>query len=95
MAATMSHRDWFVSDHFIDETRHLTLGRIGIGIFNRNSQPVWNTTRTVALVMAGELYNRDLITKDVADREKSDEQLALALYEKFGDEFVTRLGRPG
>jgi len=91
MAETMSHRDWFMSDCFIDDAQHLSIGRIGIGIFNKASQPVWNATQNVALVMAGELYNRNSLKNDIPDEIKSDEQVALALYEKFGDDFITRL----
>ena len=34
MSEVMSHRNWFVSESFVDDEHHLTLGRIGIGIFN-------------------------------------------------------------
>jgi asparagine synthase (glutamine-hydrolysing) len=89
MAAVMSHRDWFVADRFVDYGHNLAIGRIGIGIFNKAPQPVWNSTRTVALVMAGELYNRDVLGRNVV--EESDEQIALALYERLGDDFVSQL----
>ena len=59
MAKAMSHRDWYVAESFIDDEYNLTLGRIGIGIFNKISQPVWNSSGTVALVMAGEFYDTD------------------------------------
>jgi asparagine synthetase B (glutamine-hydrolysing) len=57
MAAIMSHREWFVADHFVDHKSGVALGRIGIGIFNKGPQPVWNASHTVALVMAGEFYD--------------------------------------
>lgn len=84
MAAAMRHRDWFVAESFLSREHHLALGRIGIGIFNKRPQPVWNSTRTVALVMAGEFYN-------TGDASESDEVAALALYEKLGDGFAARL----
>ena len=89
MAASMCHRDWFVADSYVDDERSLALGRIGIGVFNATPQPVWNSTRTVALVMAGEFYNRDALV-EIADAE-SDAELVLALYERLGDKFVGRL----
>ena len=89
MKATLSHRDWFVADSLVDREDNLALGRIGIGIFNATSQPVWNSTRTVALVMAGEFYNRDALGE--SEPTESDERFALALYEKWGDPFVNRL----
>ena len=89
MAVTMSHRDWFVSESFIDREHNLSIGRIGIGIFNKASQPVWNSTRTMALVMAGEFYNKDVPGENGDSR--SDGEIALALYEKMGEDFVHQL----
>lgn len=89
MSAAMSHRDWFVAESFTEDETCLSLGRIGIGIFNKARQPIWNLSGTVALVMAGELYKRDVIRGNIASL--SDEQLALALYEDRGDEFVSQL----
>jgi asparagine synthase (glutamine-hydrolysing) len=89
MATAMSHRDWFVADSFVDHEHNLAIGRIGIGIFNKVPQPVWNSNRTVALVMAGELYNRDSLGRNGVT--ESDEQMALALYERLGDDFVRQL----
>lgn len=89
MSEAMSHRAWFVSQNLIDEERHVAMGQIGIGIFNRDLQPVWNASGNVALVMVGELYNRDVL--DVENTFTSDEQLALALYERQGDQFVCQL----
>ena len=40
MSEAMSHREWFVSECFVNEEQGLGLGRIGIGIFNKGSQPV-------------------------------------------------------
>ncbi|UCC65209.1 MAG: hypothetical protein JSV36_09310 [Anaerolineae bacterium] len=80
-----------MTDHLVDHTRNLAIGRIGIGIFNAAPQPVWNTTHTVALVMAGEFYNREALSKDGAHEAKSDGQMALVLYERLGDDFVSQL----
>jgi asparagine synthase (glutamine-hydrolysing) len=89
MTAAMSHRDWFVADRFVDRERNLAIGRIGIGIFNHSPQPVWNSSHTVALLMAGEFYNEDAPGRDGCP--KSNEQVALALYEKLGDDFANQL----
>ncbi len=90
MAASMSHRDWLVAEQWVNSTRQVALGRLGIGLFNQTRQPVWNTAETIALVMAGEFYNREaLIRPDETDY--SDEQVALTLYEEYGDKFAGRL----
>ena len=89
MSEVMSHRNWFVSESFVDDEHHLTLGRIGIGIFNKITQPIWNSSGTVALVMAGEFYDTDSSQQNIS--AESDEYVALALYESLGDKFVSRL----
>lgn len=90
MAASMRHREWFVAESFVDPVGNVTIGRLGIGIFNKKPQPVWNAARTVALVMTGEFYNRRAL-RDESNAAASDEQLALALYEKWGDDFAHQL----
>ncbi len=89
MSEVMSHREWFAPESFVDDEHHLSIGRVGIGIFNKTSQPVWNASGTVALVMAGELYNRDTLGNEYASA--SDEQAVLALYEQQGDQFPCQL----
>lgn len=90
MAACMRHRDWFVAENFVDPVCNVAIGRLGIGIFNKGPQPVWNAARTAALVMAGEFYNRETLV-DEKGTPGSDEQLALALYEKWGNDFANQL----
>ena len=88
MGQVMSHREWFVAESGVDEDRGVVLGRIGIGIFNQGPQPVWNSARTIALVMAGELYNRGALG---GNETASDEQIVLDLYESQGERFAARL----
>ncbi len=88
MSTVLTHGDWFVTNHFVSEQSNLAMGRVAIGIFNKGLQPVWNATHTVALMMAGEFYNQ---AKFSHHDLKSDEQLALSLYEELGPDFVSRL----
>jgi asparagine synthase (glutamine-hydrolysing) len=89
MGQKMSHRPWHQVETFYDESQGIGLGRIGIGIFNKASQPTWNSERTVALMMAGELYNDEVLAGE--GQAKSAEQIALALYEQRGEDFINRL----
>ena len=57
MARAMSHREWFVTDHLVDRTRNLSIGRIGIGIFNRERQPVYSEDQSLVIFLSGELHN--------------------------------------
>ncbi|HLF25333.1 MAG TPA: asparagine synthase-related protein [Anaerolineae bacterium] len=89
IAVSLSHRDWYVAEHTVAEEHNVALGRIGIGIFNATPQPVWNAAHTIALVMAGEIYNRDALRQQRG--QSSDEQLALDVYEEVGEDFARRL----
>ncbi|HLF25334.1 MAG TPA: asparagine synthase-related protein [Anaerolineae bacterium] len=90
IGAALSHREWYVTDVHADETRGLALGRVGIGLFNARPQPVWNADHSMALVMAGELYDVDAATEK-NEIVKSPETVALAGYQQLGEQFVNRL----
>lgn len=87
MSVAMSHREWYMADYYVEDDQSVALGRIGIGIFNQESQPVWNSSFNIALVMAGELYNRPAPSRT----SKSDELYVLSLYENEGDDFIHQL----
>jgi asparagine synthase (glutamine-hydrolysing) len=89
MSDSMSHRDWYIAEHFVDEDKNLAIGRIGIGIFNQDQQPVWDAGRNVALVMAGEIYNRELLGDNFDG--KSDEEVILSLYKQKRENFISKL----
>ena len=89
MAVVMCHRDWYVAETYVSDKNNLAFGRIGIGIFNRPHQPIWNETQDVGLVMAGEFYNKNNVKGNFA--EESDEQYALYLYERHGEAFIHEL----
>jgi asparagine synthase (glutamine-hydrolysing) len=87
MSAVMSHREWYIVETLCDEGEGVGIGRIGLGIFNRIQQPVWNTAHTVAIWMAGELYNTEELKRHL-NGDSSDESLILHLYSTKGEQFV-------
>lgn len=89
MAAAMKHEDWYIIEQAIDWQERVVLGRLGIGIFNKNPQPLWNAARTVALVLAGEFYRYE--GQERSRYPGSDEQLALEMYARFGESFANHL----
>ena len=89
MATLMSHRDWYVNDHYVNPNQGIAIGRIGIGIFNNSTQPIFNSAGTIALVMAGEFYRID--APGLKSNGRGDEEIALTLYERYGHRFVERL----
>ncbi|MBL8155280.1 MAG: asparagine synthase [Anaerolineae bacterium] len=90
MGAAMTHQDWYVSETYSDPRDRVGLGRIGIGIFNRATQPLWNADHTAAIFMAGEFHDVPDIEWD-SNAVRSDEALALHLYQIKGKRFVEAL----
>jgi asparagine synthase (glutamine-hydrolysing) len=93
MAAVMSHRDWFVADRFVDHGCNLAIGRIGIGIFNRERQPICSKDQNLMIFLSGEFYGttelcHDLKAKGHRFRDDSDLELVLRLYEEKGEQFI-------
>jgi asparagine synthase (glutamine-hydrolysing) len=88
MGQVMTHHDWQVVETYADE--EIGLGRVGIGIFNKQVQPVWNADRTAAICMAGEFYDTDRLKRELMG-DRSDEALALHLYSQQGEDFVKNI----
>jgi len=96
MGQVMCHRSWYHVDQFCDKTRHVGLGRVGIGIFNTSQQPIVDETNNLVLFMAGEFYRYkqlylELVKKGCFFRNESIEELALRLYQYYGIEFVNHV----
>jgi asparagine synthase (glutamine-hydrolysing) len=89
MATAMCHRDWYQVDEYFDEKHNLAVGRIGIGTFNREAQPVFDESHNIFLVMAGEVYEREKFTR--SDAELSDEEYLLEWYNREGAAFISNI----
>jgi len=89
MGQSMSHFDWHVNESYISNDQTIGIGRIGIGVFNQEQQPIWNADHSVALVIAGEIHNIDMLRSTKAT--VSSEHILLDLYEAEGLEFISRL----
>ena len=57
MGTKMSHREWYVVETCSDENVGVGLGRIGIGIFNRERQPICSKDQNLMVFLGGEFYN--------------------------------------
>jgi len=96
MGARMSHREWYVVETFWDEDAGVGLGRIGIGIFNRERQPLFSEDQNLVVFLTGEFYNAAelrgaLKAKGHHFRDESDLELVLRLYQDKGEQFVRDL----
>ncbi len=88
----MSHFDWHRCDTWIKKDGSLGLGRLGIGIFNPEPQPVKSGDQSLTLFMCGELYDRTALRHRLrASDTLSDSELALAAYEQYGILFAAEL----
>jgi asparagine synthase (glutamine-hydrolysing) len=83
------HKDWHVIESYSNQAGGIGLGRKGIGIFNRESQPIWNSKKTVAVVMAGELFDTNQL--EWIDSRLPDELIILDLYERYGEQFISKI----
>jgi asparagine synthase (glutamine-hydrolysing) len=87
MASVMSHRPWYETTYFNDDQKGVGIGRIGIGIFNKNKEAVWNEDRTKVILFTGEIYNLLSLNPRVSQLENA----LLELYEEEGEQFVKRM----
>ncbi|MEW6404806.1 MAG: asparagine synthase-related protein [Chloroflexota bacterium] len=96
MGKVMSHHEWFVIDTYSDENIGAGIGRIGIGVFNREKQPVCSEDGNLVICLSGELYHtlelrRELETKGYSFRDDTDVELVLRLYQYKQERFICDL----
>jgi asparagine synthase (glutamine-hydrolysing) len=96
MGAALRHRDWYVIETRADRQHGAGLGRVGIGVFNREPQPLRSADGAVMACFAGELYDTaplwaGLADEEVAARDRNDGALVLRLYMRSGVAFIDRL----
>jgi asparagine synthase (glutamine-hydrolysing) len=99
MNAAMAHRGPDDTGVFIDEERGVGLTHRRLSIIDlseRGHQPMWDSTRTVAIVYNGEIYNfaelrKELVKDGYSFRSESDTEVILNLYLRDGDKVLERL----
>jgi asparagine synthase (glutamine-hydrolysing) len=78
-----------VHDRWINAEAGVALGRESLGIFDPRPQPAFNTSRTLALVMEGKLFDtldlrKKLTRNGLPASQATDPELALYLFESEG-----------
>jgi len=94
MGARMSHRPWYVLETYCDERSGIGLGRIGIGILNKEPQPVVSQDGNTVLFLAGEFFDSEGLAPDARLRRgqaRADAEYALQMYETHGAAFARYL----
>jgi asparagine synthase (glutamine-hydrolysing) len=99
MNAAMAHRGPDDAGVFVDEEQGVGLAHRRLSIIDlsaRGHQPMWDSTRTVAIVYNGEIYNfaelrRELSKDGYPFQSDSDTEVILNLYLRDGDKLLERL----
>lgn len=84
MAERMSHRPWHGAETYVDPTATVALGRIGIGVFNREPQPFRSADGGIIAFFSGVLFDR-------ASDATSDAELVGTMYQEHGPTFARHL----
>jgi len=99
MNAAMAHRGPDDSGLLVDEKHAIGLAHRRLSIIDvssRGHQPMWDSTRTVAIVYNGEIYNfaelrRQLSEDGYAFHSQSDTEVILNLYLRDGEKMLESL----
>ncbi len=95
-ATRLSHLAHYTHYTWIATDAPIGLGHSGIGIFNREEQPIFSADQRLVLFLSGELYAKAaLVTRleaaGIAPRNQTDAELVLCAYQAFGDDFANTL----
>jgi asparagine synthase (glutamine-hydrolysing) len=96
MGSLMSHQKWYVVDTHKDLSRGVGIGRVGIGGFNKEKQPFQSADNNIVGFLHGEFFNSEEIQQSLKKKAPSasridDLDLALRLYEEYGEGFIPKL----
>jgi asparagine synthase (glutamine-hydrolysing) len=94
MSQCLDHFSWNQIETFVDVDAGVGLGRIGIGIFNQESQPVFSSDKRIIVLACGEFYgasNLDGKGGENLVKNIPAADFVLDLYERCGIEFIPRL----
>lgn len=94
MLAALRHHDWHRADEFNDATAGVALGRVALGYVNAAPQPA--RSNGVAAVLAGELYQPDMLRarlrkSNLDPSSESHAEILLVGFERWGDAFLRDL----
>jgi asparagine synthase (glutamine-hydrolysing) len=86
---SLVHTAWQHFDCHLERSSGVGLGRVSVGVFNPDQQPVYSEDGKIFLVMEGEFYGNepsrgDLIQKGFHFRENSHAEYLVRLYQDQG-----------
>lgn len=93
MVQALGVEEGYLVDRFV--ARDLGLGRVHLGLIDKQPQPLWNADRSVALVMTGEIFSWDGLRLEQPLNGKEPDfdnaALLLAAYMQYGEAFADHL----
>ena len=94
MCQAVKHETWHKIDTYLNKT--VGLGRVHLGIFNPELQPIYNKDKTLCMMMDGEIYDYQDLKSELVSRGynfsiNNDPEFILSLYEEYGKDFVHKL----
>ena len=60
MGERLKHHDFYVAEAHLAEDQGVFLGRMSLGILDRESQPAFNEDRSLLAMMEGEFFDADV-----------------------------------
>ncbi len=96
MVGSLVHRGPDDEGRYVDNAVSLAMRRLSVIDVAGGHQPIWNETRTVCVVMNGEIYNfQDLRERLIGQGHRfttqGDTEVLVHLYEEYGESCVEHL----
>ena len=96
MVRSLVHRGPDDEGRYVEDAVSLAMRRLSVIDVAGGRQPIWNESRTIGVVMNGEIYNfqelrNALITKGHRFETKCDTEVLVHLYEDYGEACVEHL----
>lgn len=94
MCNAIKHEEWYKTDSHTSKSAGL--GRVHLGVFNPEPQPIFNEDKSLCIIMDGEIYDytnlkQELIHKGYTFPIDNDPEFILHLYEEYGNDLVHKL----
>jgi asparagine synthase (glutamine-hydrolysing) len=93
MVDSIKHEEFHRVDKYIGS--HFGIARVHLGIFNPESQPIFNEDKSLCIFMDGKIYDYEEEINKLRNKHKisigNDAEFILHSYEEYGTDFVKNL----
>ncbi len=96
MCRALTHRGPDSEGYYFDNNISLGMRRLKIIDLDKGDQPIFNSDRSIVTVFNGEIYNYRSLRKKLSKngiifQTNSDTETIVYLYQKYRDDFATKL----